>query len=278
MAQPIASAAVGRVNRRFLLLALILAALSAVLVYAATSRSDGGGGSSSSGAEVPVVVAKVAIPAGTEITADMLEVADISESLVGDAALGDTAAVIGQVARYPISANQQILVKDIAGTGAITNDALSHILEAGQRGMAINLELVVGAGGLVLPGDHVDILWLPDASPEDVEGGQLVAEDVEVVAVAQTLTEIAPTAPGVQDENAPIAPGAPGSGDRTRGTVGSPLPDAVTVTLMLTPEQASRVFCADATGTIRFAVRAFGDTSPSGLALVSCVSLGTNNS
>jgi pilus assembly protein CpaB len=269
---------VGRVNRRFLLLALILAALSAVLVYAATSRSDGGGGGSSSGAEVPVVVAKVAIPAGTEITADMLEVTEISESLVGDAALGDTAAVIGQVARYPISANQQILVKDIAGTGAITNDALSHILEAGQRGMAINVELVVSAGGLVLPGDHVDVFWIPEDSPEDVEGGQLIAEDVEVVAVAQTLTEIAPTAPGVQEEGAPGAgTGATGSDDRTRGTVGAALPDAVTVTLMLTPEQVQRVFCADEGGPIRLAVRAFGDTSPSGLPLVSCVALGTNN-
>lgn len=271
MAQPIASAAVGRVNRRFLLLALILAALSAVLVYAATSRSDGGGGTST-GTTVPVVVAKVSIPAGTEITADMVEIADVSEGLVGEAALGDATAAVGQVARYPISANQQILLKDIAGTGTVSNDALSHILETGTRGMAITVDLVTNAGGLVLPGDHVDVLWLALNNREDLEGGGLVAEDVEVVAVAQTLTEIAPTAPGTQDPNAVAGAGA---GDRTPGSLGAPNPDASTVTLMLTPEQASRLFCANEGGALRLTVRAFGDTSPSGLPLLTCVKLGT---
>jgi len=271
MAQPIASAAVGRVNRRFLLLALILAALSGVLMYAAWPSGEGGG--STSTVEVPVVVARAAIPAGTEITADMVEVVNMSESNVGAEALGSTESVIGRVARYPISTNEQILIKDVVSGGdAVSNDVLSHILETGQRGMAINTEAVVGAGGLVLPGDHVDVLWIPEASPEDVEGGQLVAEDVEVVAVQLTTVEIPPTAPGVLPEGE--EPPASGT-DRTRGAEAEPNAEAITVTLMLTPEQAVRVFCADEGGVIRLAVRAFGDSSPSGLALVSCVILGT---
>lgn len=274
MAQPIPSSAVGgRVNRRFLLLAAILAALSAVLMYAAWP-SDGGGGTTSA-VEVPVVVARAAIPAGTEITVDMIELVNVSEDTVGDEALTSTEAVIGRTARYPISANQQILLKDIVTSGvAITNDVLQNILEGGQRGMAIDVEAVVGAGGLVLPGDHVDVYWIPDNPTENVPGGQLIAEDVEVVAVAQTLVEIAPTAPGLLEEGE--EPSAGTADDRVRGSDAAPEPKAITVTLMLTPEQASRVFCGDEAGVLRLAVRAFGDRSPSGLPIVDCVIIGSN--
>ena len=44
MAQTMTAASIGRVNRRFLFLALILAALSAVLVYPLLTRSSGSGG------------------------------------------------------------------------------------------------------------------------------------------------------------------------------------------------------------------------------------------
>jgi len=268
MAQPIASAAVGRVNRRFLLLALILAALSAVLVYAATSRSDGGG--SGSATTVPVVVAKAAIPAGTTITGDMIELVDVADASVGDQALSSTDAVVGRAARYPISANEQILLKDIvSGDEAITNDVLANILEGGQRGMAIQTEAVIGGGGLVLPGDHVDVLWIPNDPTDDVHGAQLLAEDVEVVAVEQTLVEIAPTAPGLETDATNET--STGSGDRARGAEAEANPEAVTVTLMVTPEQAQRIFCGDEGGVIRLAVRAFGDRSPSGLQPVDCI-------
>jgi pilus assembly protein CpaB len=274
MAQPIPSSAVGgRVNRRFLLLAAILAALSAVLMYAAWPSDSGGG--TSSAVEVPVVVARAAIPAGTEITVDMVEVVNVSEGAVGEDALTSTEAVIGRTARYPISANQPILLKDIVTSGvAVTNDVLQNILEGGQRGMAIDVEAVVGAGGLVLPGDHVDVYWIPENPVDDVPGAQLIAEDVEVVAVAQTLVEIAPTAPGLQDEGA-VPAGSPE--DRVRGSDAAPEPKAITVTLMLTPEQASRVFCGDEGGVLRLAVRAFGDRSPNGLPIVDCIIIGSSS-
>lgn len=275
MAQPIASAAVGRVNRRFLLLAFILAALSAVLVYTATSRSDGGG--SSAAVDVPVVVAKAAIPAGTVLTADMVGLVDIPESAVGDQALRSVDAVVGRTARYPIAANEQLLVtKIVSGSETISNDVLANILEGGQRGMAIDTEAVIGAGGLVLPGDYVDVFWIPASPTQDVEGAVLLAEDVQVVAVQQTIVEIPPTAPGIEDAGTGTAPGGttPGTNDRVRGADAAPEPEAVTVTLMVTPEQAQRIFCGDERGTIRLGVRAFGDHSPSGLSPVQCIILG----
>lgn len=271
MAQPMASTALGRVNRRFLFLALILAALSAVLVYAALSRSDTGGGGAGGGDAVPVVVAKAAIPAGTTITAEMLAVRQIADANLPDGVLSSADAAVGRVARYPIGANEQVLLsKIVGGTEAVSNDVLSYVLEEGTRGMAIETEAVIGAGGLVLPGDHVDVLWVPQEVLEDHEGAMLVAENVEVLAVEQTLAELAPTAPGALEGGQ--EPPASAAGDqRVRGLDEEPIPEALTVTLMVTPEQAGRVFCAELSGSLRLAVRAFGDPSPSGLPPATCI-------
>ena len=269
MAQTISSTAVGRVNRRFLLLAFVLAALSAVLVYAALSKSGPQGGSGTSGT-VAVVVAKQPIAAGTTIAATMLELRQVPPDAVGDGAFSTIEATVGQTARYPISINDQILLsKVVAGieTGA-GNGVLSHIIETGRRGLGLRVEAVVNGGGLALPGDHVDVYWVPDKVLQDLTGAMLIAENVEVLAVQQTLEDLPAAAPGVAAQPTPGGAAQP----RIRGSEADPVPDASTVTLLLTPEEAARVFCADASqGAIRLAVRAFGDNSPAGQPLGTCV-------
>ena len=261
------SAAASRVNRRFLFLALILAGLSAVLVYAAISRSDSGSGISGEGTSV--VVAKAAIAPGTTITAEMVDVQVVPESVIGDQPFRTTEELVGQVARYPIAANEQLLAsKVVGGVSLADNNVLSHIIESGKRGMAINVKQVISGGGLVLPGDHVDVLWISDATLVEFEGAGLIAENVEVLAVHQSIVDLPVTAPGaIEDEAAPPLTDE----ERVRASEADPEPDAVTVTLLLTPEQAARVFCADiAVGALRLAVRAFGDDSPSGIPPAIC--------
>ena len=257
------SAAASRVNRRFLFLALILAGLSAVLVYAAISRGDSGSGVGA-GEGTSVVVAKAAIAPGTTITADMIAVQVVPESVVGDQPFQTTEDLIGQVARYPIAANEQVLFsKVVGGVNVVDNNVLSHIIEPGKRGMAIDVKQVIIGGGLVLPGDHVDVLWIGDESDVDFEGAGLIAENVEVLAVHQTIVDLPVSAPGAIDGEAPAALT---DEERVRASEADPEPDAVTVTLLLTPDQAARIFCADmAAGALRLAVRAFGDDSPSGI-------------
>jgi pilus assembly protein CpaB len=224
-----------------------------------------------------VVVAKEPIPGGTTITAAMLEEKVLPDDAVGAGHISSVDEVVGQLAAYPVEIGEPVLLSNIAGTGDITNDALSHILPSGQRGMAIDVDVVIGAGGLVLPGDHVDVFWIPNDSPADVPGGQLIAENVEVVAVAQVLVELPstitqPGAPG-EEETEPAA----GDGERNRGTLAPPIPDAATVTLVLSPQQVQNVFCGDQAGEIRLAVRQFGDDSPTGIAPVQCVVQGTED-
>ncbi|MCI0777437.1 MAG: Flp pilus assembly protein CpaB [Chloroflexi bacterium] len=270
MAQTMTAASIGRVNRRFLFLALILAALSAVLVYPLLTRSSGSDGSAAAG--VPVVVAKSNISAGQTITAELLEVKQIPETAIGPLAYSEIGTVTGEVARYPIVAGEQVLVSKIVG-GAIaaSRNTISNFIESGKRAMAIKTDQVLSAGGLVLPGDYVDVFWVPENSPDDLPGAQIIAEDVEVISVDQTIIDIPPTAPGFleEGEEAPI-----GHDARVRGSEEEPIPAAVTVTLMLSPAEVQRVFCGEQTGQIRLAVRGFGDHSPTGIAPVECIILG----
>ncbi len=273
MAQSITAASAGRVNRRFLFLALVLAALSAVLIYPLLTRSSES--STSAPAGIPVVVAKVTINPGTVITAEMIGVQEVPQAAIGAQAFSEVGAAVGEVARYPIVPGEQVLLSKIVGSSILGSpDVLSNIIEGGRRAMAIRTDPVLSAGGLVLPGDYVDIYWVPGDSPEDVTGAQLLAEDIEVLSVDQTTVDIPPTAPGLLEEGEEASIG---SDARVRGSEEDPIPAAVTVTLMLSSEEVQCVFCGEETGALRFAVRAFGDHSPSGISPVECIILGLDS-
>ena len=264
MARISTAAVASQVNRRFLFLALILGVLSAVLVYVALSSSDDGGTVMDAG--VPVVVAKEAIPAGQLITADMLETRQVPEVALGFQALQSTDLAIGQVTRFPIAANEQVLLSKFVGDSA-GDGGLSIIVESGMRAMAIETQPVVGAGGLVLPGDRVDILWMPEEVLEDFEGAMILAENVGVLAIEQTLEELAPAAQS--EEGAPESTAS----ERVRISNAEPLPEAITITLLLTTEQARLIFCSELSGTLRLTVRSFGDELLTGASPATCVLL-----
>lgn len=260
MAQTMTTGAVGRVNRRFLLLALILAGLFAVLAYTALSDSGGGGGGATTD-QVPIVVATVPIPAGTRITDTMVELADFPEDRVSASSISDVGLVIGQVARYNIEPQEALYLSKVASTTITGENALAYVVEAGMRGEAVTVEEVVTAGGLVLPGDHVDVLWIP------FSGGPVfrLLSDVEVTAVSQTIVDIQPVAPGVQTGTIPTP--AAGVPSRVRASDALAQPDARTVTMLISPDDSKRLFCADQfaeahEGRIRLAVRSFGDGAP----------------
>lgn len=257
MAQTITTAAVSRVNRRFLLMAVVMGILAFILVYAQLSHS-GSNSSSSGGGDVDVVVAKAAIPAGTRITGDMVEIRTFGQNDVGFQALTASEQAVGQVARYPIAAGEQVLSSKLVDTTVSSSSNLAYVLQNGTRGVAMHVDPVTDAGGLVLPGDHVDVLWIPFRGA----AAYILLSDIEVTAVSQTVVDVAPAAPGLQKD-----PNAPQTGTRTRISEGSPIPTADTVTFMLSPEQATTLICGTSIiekfdGVISLSVRSFGDAAP----------------
>jgi pilus assembly protein CpaB len=246
----------GRGNRRFILLAVVLGLMGAGLVYVATSRneSSGGGGSRGSAADTPVLVAKVDIPARTRITADMVEVRLVEADARSVLAYDSVEAIRGKVTRFPITANEQVLsskVVDLSGGSTATARSLSYIIPAGKRAFAIGASEVRDVGGLLLPGDYVDVMVRYDVEfGDEVESAYLahiILQNVEILAVSQTIVDVVP-------EQEPSE-----TGQRERISEARPNPGAGTVTLALTAEDAQLLFLAEVHGEIRFALRPYGD-------------------
>jgi pilus assembly protein CpaB len=256
-------------------LALVLGLLSAVLVFVYLNQSGGGGESGPSGETKAVVVASQDIAAGTRITEDMVRVKNVSSDSAVSSAFSTTELVVGSVARFPISADEQILQNRLAAGGIEVpsgdNVPLTYIVPEGMRAMAVNTEQVITAGGLILPGDYVDVIFVAevktDLSPplDRSHIAQTILQNVEVLAVQQTIEEVVPEGTGDGD----------GTGDGTGdGEVSQrvavdrpdPEPEAITVTLAVTPEQAQTLAMADVVSDasendendIRLSLRRFG--------------------
>ena len=248
MARTATGAAGGRTNRRFLLIALLFATLSAVLVYAAVSRDGGSGGSSSASAgETQVVVAKTGIAQRTEITAEMLELKNIPTDTVVEGAFISVNDVIGKVTKYPVGVNQQVVATAVVDTSAPTVDALSYVVPAGKRAMSVSASQVTYAGGLILPGDYVDVVWI--CCQGEAVVSRTVLRNIQVAAVAQGIVDSGPVA---DDEGT-------GSNDPAAADPAEADPEASTVTLLVAPREAQDLLLAENQGTIRFDLRGPGD-------------------
>jgi pilus assembly protein CpaB len=265
-------------NRRFLLLALFAGLIAAILVYVAISNAGeeeaSGGGGGAAVTTAPVVVAANDIPARTEITPSMVEIRQVPEDDVSELAFTNADQVVGQVTRYPVSAGEHVLsTKVVSLTGPeVANESLSFVIPSDMRAIAITVNQVIGSGGLVLPGDYVDVIAVFDVdfiSPggdatqretEDKFFSSTVLQNVEVLAVAQTIVDAAPEVSATPDGDTatPVAAETDGS-QRARVTEADPNPDAVTVTLSVTLEDAQKIFLAEENGVLRLAVRPFGD-------------------
>jgi pilus assembly protein CpaB len=260
MAQRVAGGAQGRMNRRFLLVAILLAGLSAALVYAKISAN----GTSSTTTKVAagdqqVVVAKVAVKQRTTITASMLEVKSVPLNSVAVGAFTNIQSAVGKVTKFPVETNQQLVESALVDTTRPAADAaLSYVVPTGKRAMSVSASQVANAGGLILPGDFVDIVW-GCCSDRSVVTKTLL-RNIQVAAVAQSIVSSGP----VTDLNA--TPGA-GAGAAVPGSSTNPVaadaakavPDAATVTLLLTPEEVQILFLAEANGKLRFDLRGPGD-------------------
>jgi pilus assembly protein CpaB len=262
----------GKGNRGVLVTALFLGLLSAVLVFVYLSQSGGGGEEAApTGETKSVVVASQDITAGTRITEDMVRVKNVSADAVVPNALTTTETVVGSVARFPITADEQILENRLAAGGLEVAKGekmpLAYIVPEGMRAVGVNTKQVISAGGLVLPGDYVDIIFVAEVKtdlPPPLDRShisQTILQNVEVLAVEQTVEQVVPS--GTAGDG--TSDGA--VSDRVTLDRADPNPEAITVTLAVKPDQAEILAMADVVAKasdnddcdLRFSLRQFGD-------------------
>jgi len=148
--------------------------------------------------------------------------------------------LVGSIARVPVSAGEPIREsKLIKATGS---GYMAAILPSGMRAISVEISPETGAGGFILPNDHVDvILSRRDRAQEKVTGveahtSEIILSNVRVLAIDQA----------VEEKNG------------QRVVVGK------TATLELSPRQAETLALSRQLGTLSLALRSLVDFNSKG--------------
>jgi pilus assembly protein CpaB len=245
-------------GRGLLLLALLFAAVAAILAFVALSRSGNSKDEASAADTRTVVVAARDIPARTDLKIDMLKTVDVPV----DSALADsyssTSAIVGKTTRYPLAENEQVTALKIGVTEDNKDQGLSSVLPAGMRAFSITVSEESGVGGLILPGDLVDVIAIFGGDLVGVDKAVTLLQNIEVLAVAQKAQEPIPPAADTTPDGQAATPVASGTlGERPEDV--KPNPSARTVTLAVTQDQAQLLALVQAQGDLALSLRSFGD-------------------
>ena len=239
-------------GKAVLLLALFLGLISAVLVYVYLSQA-GGEKTAASGDTKQVLVAREDIPVATRITDSMVELKEIPVEAVHPDSFPSTEGVVGNMARYPIAAGEQVLSERVAASSVTLREGeelpLPYIVAEGKRAVSVSTSALIGAGGLIRPGDYVDVILTLKLGDDQI--GRIILQNLEVLALDQKVEKVAPKFEEGQEERTPTGEG------ETK-------PEAVTVTLAVAPVEGEVLTVAEECagnfgGRLALALRPFGE-------------------
>lgn len=219
-------------NRLRLMLGLLLGIIGAALTVVYLAQGSGNESGGQSGATAAVVVATQDIPANTKITADMVTVKQLPVGVVLQGAFRDTTGVVDKVTSVSIVSGEQVLTSRVSSSSIALAEygdkaPLSLLVPEGRRAFSLKTSEVAAAGGLIRGGDHVDVILSGGAA--GVENSQAflasgsacyVVQDIEVLAVGNAVKRVA-------TDGGPAGVAAAATN-----------PEAVSVTLAVTPEEA----------------------------------------
>ena len=155
-----------------------------------------------------VVVARRDIAPGVVLTSTMIELREVPRGSTLEGAFIAVDEVTDRVARYPLLAGEQVREARLVSIGdedIAQGQGLAFSIPPGMRAISIAISEVSGAGGLIVPGDRVDVLVSTDFerlfSPSEAdaledEGSDpmvlTLLQDVLVLAVAQEVAQALP--------------------------------------------------------------------------------------
>lgn len=213
-------------NKGLLSIAVILAGVVALLVYNVLSDVQ-----PTAKEDAVVVVAKVEILPNTKITSDMVEQVNIPGTFLQPKAMTDINQVVGVYSKEHIMAREQITERLVVGEGRIAG--FTGLIPQDKRAITIAVSDVSGVAGLIKPGDYVDLIVVASAGKDFAS---LALQNVLVLATDKTLDR-----------------GDTGSAIKGEGKI-------ATITLALTPDEATTVVLAQKKGYVHLSLRPFPRT------------------
>lgn len=189
------------------------------------------------------VLARQDISAGTVLKENMLKEETVHRALLQPRAATSIDRVVDKVTIAPISKGEQILLNKVTISGEVTT--LSHKVPRGKRAITIAVDNISSVGGMLRPGDRVDVVGMvpwPVMTAEGKQATQMTSaplfQDVLVLAVGQDFT-YAPS------------PGRTGERERTVSPI---------ITLALSPQEANLISFVQEQGKVRLTLRSPEDT------------------
>jgi pilus assembly protein CpaB len=189
---------------------------------------------------VDILIAKTDIGLGQSVKPDDLQwqawpAATASSSLINRSARADAfKEFTGSIARSPFVAGEPIREQKLVKADG--SGFMAAILPQGYRAVSTEISPETGAGGFILPNDHVDVLLTkrdknPDGKGADVAVSEVILANIRVLAIDQ----------------------APKEKEGASALVGR------TVTLELKPEQTETLARSRQSGTLSLALRSIAD-------------------
>lgn len=256
-----------KTQRYVFFLGLALAAIAAVVVFVAVN-----GGGEGSGGNVAVVTANQAIPAQARITEDMLKVQYLDPDNANADAFSSRSQIVDRVVTEDVAAGTQILPSMVSES---SGDGLTFKLDPGMRGVSVEVQEVVIAGGNIKPGDRVDVVGVFEVDSVDAAnhlltqlGTAYTVDAPKITAVGeeqqQTLNTYVLTVTLLQNVKV-LGLAQTLTSDTAGGTLAEEVddaqaePNAATATFEVTPAQTQALTLADEYGILRASARGVGD-------------------
>jgi pilus assembly protein CpaB len=209
---------------RALIAALATAALGIALMFVYMRRFEA---EVRGGDLVEVLVAVEDIPLGAQISEDMLGFDEVPRKYLQERHIrrNDVQRILGVRARAEIRANEWVLWTDLATTGDQRRD-LSSLLREGMRAVNIGVRRGSAFGGLLRPGDRVDVLLTME------EGGGITLPLLQNILVLAVGSDTGRVSFDEEDEN-----------------------DLTSITCALTVEQAQLITLGASRGSMSLILR-----------------------
>lgn len=146
--------------------------------------------------------------------------------------------ISGAVARFEFFAGEPIREQKLARTD---QGYLSAVLSPGMRGVSVSIAPASGAGGFIIPNDHVDVVVTRSSNLGQI--AETILTNVKVLAIGKRLGEVGATA-GKDDDPDPQNQG---------------FDNDTVATLELEPGQAETLVNAASIGQISLVLRSVAD-------------------
>ncbi len=208
-----------------------------------------------------VYVATTDILPFTMLDERLIQRVQVPANYVQPTAITDPNQLVGRVVAIGVPRGAQLLGAYLEGAGA---PALAYEVPRGRRAVTLAVTDVTGVGGLVRPGNFVDILGTFEfGRPVSMQGGTMTYADerTETRTLMQNVLVIAVNREHRRDRPFPRAPEASLVQQEEEERYGLPAEAEIqNVTLLVGPQEVQRLVLAQQIGTLTLSLRSNLDT------------------